>query len=210
MAVSETDKPYDIAAREAAILGKPPRIPPIPENEIPPEAREEMNHLRAGIGLGPLEGPVPVYTAIMMKARELNLAHLELANFLFRGKLAVRDRELVVLRVGWLCKAPFEWGSHVAIAKRLAHATEEEILRVQKGPSAPGWSDHERALIQAVDELWTDAMISDATWAVLAKTLTEAQLLELPITVGQYLGVAFLQNSVRVPLLADNPGLSAR
>jgi 4-carboxymuconolactone decarboxylase len=55
-----------------------------------------------------------------------------------------------------------------------------------------------------------DAMISDETWDVLAKTYDEAQLLELPILIGQYLGVAFLQNSLRVVLPEGYQGLRAR
>jgi alkylhydroperoxidase family enzyme len=137
-------------------------------------------------------------------------AHLTLANYLFRGSLPVRDRELAILRAAWLCKAPFEWGEHVKIFKRLGRGTEAEVLRVRQGGDAPGWTDHEAAVIRAVDEFLTDAMISDPTWAVLARGWSEPQLLEFPILVGQYLGVAFLQNSIRVRLMPGNPGLTAQ
>ena len=53
-------------------------------------------------------------------------------------------------------------------------------------------------------------MISDQTWATLAKTYNEPQLLELPILIGQYLGVAYLQNSLRVVLPEGYQGLRAR
>jgi alkylhydroperoxidase family enzyme len=207
-AVRDMSKTYDVAAREAEITGRPPRIPPLKPHEIPEEAREAMNKLRAGLGLGPLEGDVPEFTATMMKTPVLMEAHLGLANFLFRGELAVRDRELAVLRLGWILGAPFEWGEHVKIGKRLAHVTDEEVLRIQKGSSAPGWNEHERAIIRAVEELVSDAMITDETWAVLAKTLNEKQLLEFPILIGQYQGVAYLQNSVRIRLLDGNAGLA--
>ncbi len=61
-----------------------------------------------------------------------------------------------------------------------------------------------------MDELHTDAMISDETWAVLAETLSDKQLIELPILVGVYQGTAYLQNSLRIPLMKHNPGLMAR
>ena len=64
------------------------------------------------------------------------------------------------------------------------------------------------ALLKALEQ--SGECIDRETWATLAKTLTEAQLIELPIVVGQYLGVAFLQNSVRIRLLPTNPGLTAR
>jgi alkylhydroperoxidase family enzyme len=208
-AAGKMSQTYDVAAREASITGQAPRVQPLPQNEIPQEARAEMDRLRAGVGLGPLEGDVPEFTATMLKTADLMQAHLVLANFLFRGKLPVRDREIAVLRLAWLCKAPFEWGEHVKIGKRLAGVTSEEVARVKEGSAAAGWTDHERAIVRAVEELHSDAMISDATWAVLAKTWTEPQPLEFPILVGQYQGVAYLQNSIRVRLMEGNEGLKA-
>ena len=57
---------------------------------------------------------------------------------------------------------------------------------------------------------WLWGVNWNKTWQVLARSWSEAQLLEFPILVGQYLGVGFLQNSVRIPLGQGNPGLKAR
>lgn len=128
---------------------------------------------------------------------------------LARGTLSARDRELAILRIGWLCRAPYEWGEHVLVAKRIGIGSEE-IERVTHGAGAEGWSAHERAILRAVEELFEDAMISDATWATLAATLDERQLIELPILVGQYQTVAYYQNALRLRLHNDNAGLTAR
>ena len=200
----------DVAAREASITGQPPRIAPLEPSAITPEVRDKVNKLRAGLGAGPWVGDLPDITATMARAPELMDAQEVLANYLFRGKLSVRDRELAILRLAWLCQAPFEWGEHVKVAKRLAGISGEEIERVQAGSSAPGWSAHDRALVSAVEELVGDAMITDETWAVLARDLTEQQLLELPVLIGHYQGVAYLQNSVRVRLMEGNKGLAMR
>lgn len=125
------------------------------------------------------------------------------------GTLSRRDRELAVLRIGWLCQAPYEWGEHVIVAKRFGF-TREDIQRVIDGPDAEGLDRHERAILRAVDELHGDAMISDATWAVLTERLDEQQLIELPIVVGHYQSTAYYQNSLRLRLHAGNPGLKAR
>ena len=200
----------DVAAREASITGQPPRIAPLEPSAITPEVRDKVNKLRAGLGAGPWVGDLPDITATMARAPELMDAQEVLANYLFRGKLSVRDRELAILRLAWICQAPFEWGEHVKVAKRLAGISGEEIERVQAGSSAPGWSAHDRALVSAVEELVGDAMITDETWAVLARDLTEQQLLELPVLIGHYQGVAYLQNSVRVRLMEGNKGLAMR
>lgn len=128
---------------------------------------------------------------------------------LAHGALSPRDRELAILRVGWLCRAPYEWGEHVIIAKK-AGVTSEDVERVTRGSNSPGWSEHEAAILRAVEELHADAVISDATWAVLAKTLSEQQLIELPALVGQYQAVAYYQNSLRLRLHDGNLGLAAR
>ena len=80
---------------------------------------------------------------------------------LFKGALSPRERELAILRVDWLCGAPFEWGEHVDIAKRYG-VSREEIERVTQGSSAPGWSEHERAILKGVEESLANYMISDA------------------------------------------------
>lgn len=128
---------------------------------------------------------------------------------LSRGALPGRDRELAILRVGWLCQAPYEWGEHVIIAKSLG-ISSEEVERITQGSSAPGWTEHERAILRATEELRENAMISDSTWAVLARTYNEQQLIELPIVIGQYQTAAYYQNSLRLRLHAGNDGLKSR
>jgi alkylhydroperoxidase family enzyme len=119
------------------------------------------------------------------------------------------DRELVILRIAWLCQAHCEWGEHLHIAKSLG-IESEAIERITFGSTASGWSEHEHALLCATDELHQAALISDATWATLTKTLDHRQLIELPIVVWQYQTVAYYQNSLRLRLHDGNPGLKAR
>jgi alkylhydroperoxidase family enzyme len=117
-----------------------------------------------------------------------------------------RERELAILRVGWLCGAPYEWGEHVIVARRVG-LSEEEIERVIEGSAAAGWTERERTLLRAVEELHVDAMIADATWADLARHFDERQLIELPMLVGHYHTTAFVQNALRIPLGPKNRGL---
>jgi alkylhydroperoxidase family enzyme len=198
--------PDQIKAREADIMGKPLRIEPVPDASISDEVRELLGPPK-GYGT---PGELPVQFRILLHHPELLEIYRPMGSFfIVQGKLAARDRELLILRNAWICQAPYEWGEHVAIGKRIG-LTSEEIERVTQGPDAPGWTEHERALLVAVAELHKSAMISDATWNVLAQTLDEAQLLEVPLLVGQYQGTAYLQNALRLPLRAGNPGLAAR
>jgi alkylhydroperoxidase family enzyme len=123
--------------------------------------------------------------------------------------MTIRERELAILRIGWLSQAPMEWGSHVKIAKRNG-VTSEEIERIIEGSSAAGWGRQDRAIVRAVEELHFSSMITDETWAELHQFFTDKKLIELVILAGQYKTVAYYQNALRLPLPEGNAGLMAR
>ena len=199
----------EVAAREAEVLGAPMRIKPLAQEELGEDVRELVGRIGAILGYGQQE-VLTTYFAVLAHHPQLFRCQLEMGIFLFSGSaIPARERELAVLRTAWHAGAPYEWGEHVDIAHKLG-ISEDETDRVRVGPEAPGWSVHERALLTAVDELIARRMMSDATWADLACSWHEAQLIELPCLVGQYLGVAMLQNSLRMPLAKDRKGFAER
>jgi alkylhydroperoxidase family enzyme len=201
--------PGEPMERQAAITGRPPRIAPLAPGEIGPEGAEIVRSLRAAAGL-PDTAEVPEIVATMLLHPRLYRCHTAIgAELLGGGALSLRQRELAVLRTGWLCGAPFEWGEHVGIGKR-AGLSAAEIERLTQGAEASGWNDDDRAIVQAAEELHRDAMISDPVWAVLAGFLDERQLIELVYLIGHYTKVAFLQNALRLRLPQGNEGLAAR
>ena len=124
--------------------------------------------------------------------------------------LPAREREILILRIGWLCRSEYEWGQHVEIGKR-SGLSDEEIIRISVGADAPEWSEREAALIRAVDELHGDAFIQDATWRVLSSHYDTRQLIDLVFTVGQYNMVSMALNTFGVQLderLSGFPGKS--
>ena len=122
--------------------------------------------------------------------------------------LPVRDRELLILRIGWLNQAEYEWAQHVEIAKR-GGITEAEIERVKQGPGA-GWNALEAALLKAADELFENSVISDATWATLAAKYSTEQMMDVVFTIGQYNLVSWALNSFGVPLDDFLPGAKTK
>jgi len=201
----------DTAARDADIIGKPPRLP-----AVLPEARtEQQQQLLDRVGTIVVDGVCQPRQdtdsiAILIRHPELYEAHIELSKkFLANAEISVRDRELAILRVGWLSQAPFEWASHVKIGKQNG-ITSDEIEWLIAGSAASGWNDHERAVLCAVEELNFDSMITDKTWATLEQTYSDKQLIELVMLIGQYKALAYLQNSLRLPLTPNKEGLTAR
>ena len=112
--------------------------------------------------------------------------------------LAVRDRELLILRIGWLNQAPYEWAQHVEIARR-SGISDVEVEQVKRGPVGH-WSSHEAALLQAADDLFEDSVVSDATWQTLASKYSTEQMIDIVFTIGQYNLVSWALNSFGVSL----------
>ncbi|HQV04298.1 MULTISPECIES: carboxymuconolactone decarboxylase family protein [unclassified Novosphingobium] len=180
-----------------------PRIAPLGDAELSPEAREVLQ-------------AIPEY------ARGFNIfrtqahnpdalgAFLAWGNYVLsaRNSLTARQRELAILRVGWNCKAGYEWAQHVVIGLNSGIA-ESEIPAIKAGPDAPGWDPLEAAILRACDELGQNHHIADATWAALAP-LGDTGRVDLIYTVGQYTQVSMLLNSCGVqldPILTADPDL---
>jgi len=115
---------------------------------------------------------------------------------LAKNTLPARDRELVILRTGWNCRAPYEWAQHVAIARSIG-ISDDEIARVSEGPDAGGWADADVLLLRAADELHEDQTLTDETYAALASRYSVQNLLDLVFTVGQYHLVSMALNAFR-------------
>lgn len=108
-----------------------------------------------------------------------------------------RLRELVVLRVGWRCHSPYEWGQHVRIGRK-AGVLDADLERLSIGPEATGWSLPERAALRAADEIIDRHTVGDATWQELSQHFSNQQILDLVFLVGQYQLVSSALNACRV------------
>ena len=115
-----------------------------------------------------------------------------------RNSLPPREREIVILRTGYLCKSGYEWAQHVKIAKREG-LSDAEIARIKQGANA-GWSEADAALLRAADDLHADQFIGDKTWAALTAHFSESQRMDVVFTVGQYTQVSMMLNTFGVQL----------
>ena len=201
-------EPFDFDAREKQVASGDQRIAPLPPEQFTQEAQDIADSLRAFFGSK--EEGIPKTFATMFKHPGLYRGQLQLGLELNQnGKLPPREREMVILRVAWLVRSPFEWGEHVEYGKKLG-LTVEEIERITQGSSAPGWNEHDRAVLRGVEELIGDYAVSDETWKVLAKTWNEQQLIELPGLVGSYTLTAMIYNTLRFGLTKGNDGFRDR
>ena len=185
-----------------------PRIPALADHELDDDQREALEPYRGGE-----HGAYNIFRTFAHAPRPLRRFGFWGGYILGRhNSLPPRERELVILRVGFVCKAGYEWAQHVVIG-RDAGLTDDEIERIKAGADADGWSAADAALIRAVDELVGDHFISDATWTSLADDagLNDRQRMDVVFTTGQYTQVSMMLNTFGVQLddfLVADPDLT--
>ena len=175
-----------------------PRLLPVSNDALTAEQAEVLAPLGGG-GVIPA-GPVLNIFRTLAHAPKALTAFLAWGNYILSKKndLPAREREIVILRTGFLCKSGYEWTQHVEIGLRCG-LTPAEIPMLKAGADA-GWSPADAALVRAADELHADQFISDSTWATLLAHFSEKQAMDVVFTAGQYTQVCMMLNTFGVQL----------
>ncbi len=112
-------------------------------------------------------------------------------------------REFAILQVAAQAGARYEWVQHVAIARHLG-ITDEQIAAVERGElTAASLNDSARAVLQFAAEVLDGPRVSDATFAAVRKQLGPREIVELLLTVGEYLMLARVMTTLELEL--DDP-----
>ena len=176
----------------APIPRKPPRIPPLPESDWNDEVRE----LLAKASSAGEAKPLNIFTTLARYPKLFKRWMVFAGHVLSKSTLAPRERELVILRIGWLCRSDYEFHQHTRIG--LASGLSREDIRKVTASSADDWTGRERTLIRATDELHANHRVGDDTWRELCDGWSEHQLFDLVFTVGQYTLVSMILNTLGV------------
>lgn len=172
-----------------------PRVAPLTDDELDDEFKNIMG-----------DKPLNIFRTLGHHPQLLKRWLVFGNHVLAKSTLPPRERELAILRVGYLCRSGYEWGQHVVIGKNVG-LDDADIERVAAGPDAAGWSAAEAALLRATDELHADSFVSDATWSELTAHFSTQQLMDLVFAVGQYHLVSMALNTFGVQLDEGIEGL---
>jgi alkylhydroperoxidase family enzyme len=119
-------------------------------------------------------------------------------------------REIVVLRTCFRCCSGYEW-SHHAVSARAAGLSDAEIAALKSGEGRASWTEAEQHLIEACDQLVADYHVREASWNALRQVLSERQLMDLVLTVGQYTQMSMVTNTFGVrfdPVVPADEGIA--
>lgn len=176
-----------------------PRIPPV----VNPSA-EVIEAYSRGIA-GPDGAPLNIFATLAHNPKLLKRFTHYAGWFLNKGLLPPREREVVILRVGWNCRSEYEFGQHTIIGLREG-LTDAEIAALTRDPSTHPWSARDARLIAMCDDLCADDCVGDATWSELAGDWNEAELVELVMVAGTYRLVSGFLNTMGVQRDTGVPG----
>lgn len=191
------------------------RIPPLPKEQWTDEARTMFTMF---------EGP-DAYENGSKSNVFLTLArHPKLGTSFFKyngrllmtSKIDVALREIVILRLAWIYRAPYEWAQHVELSlssgkidpdhieaykrgdvdiEQQGALTPAHIEAVKRGADDPIFTELQAHALRAVDQLKATGHIEDATWSGLAAALPEKELIELIFLMGTYGMLAWVFNA---------------
>ena len=133
---------------------------------------------------------------------------LPFANYILReSTLTPRHRDLLILRTAWNTRSTYLWSKHergvftaplvIPIAGPPVDPFAGEALGKIAGRST-GFSDFERTLLRAADELHDFSFIKSNTWEALAQQYSVHQLMDAAFTVAEMTMIAEIVNSARV------------
>jgi alkylhydroperoxidase family enzyme len=178
-----------------------PRFAPVTYEEADDLTREVFDELTHAPRDNPVLGTFLHNPELMRRQSPLN-------EFLKQSTcLPPRQREIVILRVAWNCGADYMWATHTERALECG-LRADDIDRIRDGAAAPGWSEDDRVLLEAVDELHLTCHATDETWAGLARQFDERQLVEVLVLTGNYRTLAYVMNGVGIrPPAGESPDL---
>lgn len=115
-------------------------------------------------------------------------------HLLSTNTLPVKQRQIAIMRTAWITKAAYMWSSHLNTSVRCG-LSDEMFGPIQRGADDPYFTEFERVVIRATEDLVNDRYISDHNWNALMKEWDNKQMLDFMFTVGCYTMVAGVMRS---------------
>ena len=116
-----------------------------------------------------------------------------------RSSLPASLRELVILRVAVLNRAPYEFDAHAPIALNAGVSPEAiEAVRLPTLPPDAPFSEVERLVLDLSDAMTRDIEVSDALYARVKAAFDERAQLDLVATVAAYNMVSRLLQALHI------------
>lgn len=190
-------------------------LPPDPPARLPQiqpqDFSDEVKEMFARWTLGPFKDADknPVLKTFIHAPKTADLFSQLNIHLLLTNSVPVRQRQIAIMRTAWLTKATYMWSSHLRTS--MSFGLEPELYApLQVGADDPYFTEFEKVIIRATEDLVADRKISEANWTALAAEWTSEQMLDFMFTVGAYVLVAGVMRSTGVEREPDLLELAAK
>jgi 4-carboxymuconolactone decarboxylase len=185
----------------------PPRMSPVRQEELNDEMHAFLQKWTGGIFRQADSNPVLLTFAHHPRLAEpFSQFNIHL---LSTSTLPVKLRQIAIMRTAWICKATYVWSSHLNTSLRCG-LQPDMFQPIQVGAGDPYFTEFERVVILATEELVNDRKIGDANWRKLMQEWSNQQMLDFMFTVGTYVTIAGVTRSAEVQRNPDLLELAAR
>ena len=151
-----------------------------------------------------LKRPITLFKALVNSPNAARAFH-GLGDYIRYGsKLDPRLRELAILQVGWLARAPYEWSHHVKLGLDFGVTAADIQALIDDTDGKPTTLDAlTRQVLRAAREMTTDGTMCDASFAALRQALGNEQVVDLTITIAFYNAVVRVLATLQIDVEDD-------
>jgi AhpD family alkylhydroperoxidase len=167
------------------------RVPPVATG-----VRADLAAIEANIAAE--RGSVSLLYQVLLNSAPLANGWRELLTAVrSRSSLPPALREMVILRVAVLNRAPFEFDAHVPHAKA-AGVRDEQLDALRSAQPGATFTALERAVLALTDTMTRDVQVPDALFEPLREHFDARALVELVATVAAYNMVSRFLEALRI------------
>jgi alkylhydroperoxidase family enzyme len=152
------------------------------------------------VGLLPTFVDLHIFRVLLHRPRTAKALADLLISLLFGGELNDRLRELLIMRIGWTTGSDYEWTQHWAIAQNQFGCTEQDLLELRDWRTSAHFSDDDKTLLEATDELLETGSLSEALTETCKERFGQNATIELVTAVGCWQLVSKFTKALEVPL----------
>jgi 4-carboxymuconolactone decarboxylase len=184
------------------------RIAPLSTDDLRPEWMEILGRL-PGTGLKGEGFPRNVLGILMQNQETLGPFLDYWVTSKSRMGLAVREQELVILRMAVLYRSEYVWKHHVKVGREFG-ISDTELDAIRQGSYTAFSAERERAFLELTDAFVNERSLSPKLWNRTKGVLGSRDFIDLISLVSQYVLFALTNVCMQVqlePAVAELPGI---
>jgi alkylhydroperoxidase family enzyme len=121
-----------------------------------------------------------------------------------KSRLDPRLRELAILQVGYLARAPYEWSHHVKIGREFGVTDDDIRALIEETEGRASTLEPLAGLVlKGAREMTLEGAMSQATYAALAKHFDHERMVDLVITIAFSNAVVRVLASLQIEVEPD-------